>query len=410
MHKVALGIGDLDSQHVFLDSLHKVVLSIGDLQGLAINVSLQADNYNARGELDKAVKQYLIFIRLVNSFEKRDTIDYWNIMSAYNNIALIISDLEEHHDALKYYDSAAMTAKRLLSISEIKDDIDFLEDYLRTNEYNVFQSMRNVEELSQLRKRALELIGKYESTDCESKLGFMNLLGLVEKKHGNLEASRKLFESILSDSCSLPYLDKQKMALHNLANVYLEARDYETALEYFDMAIAAAIKLEGDSTEELFVSYLDKGEVLFKLERFQETLKIWETALDLGLDISNRPEYFLIYDFLKETHEILGNHAVAESYGKLLTMFESNFNESQEAIRARDQLAAIRSIIQSQETKNLKKNLLKNYVVYSAIGLMILSVLVFHHFRRVKKKKKRVLFGKIGDILLENSETEKNDL
>lgn len=395
--EVAMALDDLDSQMVMLDSLYNMSVLSNNIEDVGVALIFKGYNYHTRGILDKSIEHFLLFLELIGKTQKPDWVDEWNKITAYNNIGIVLVSVKEYATAKKYYDSAAMVCQRLLSISETAQDIKDASIVLNDVKYSSFLAFKNAsDDLNAVRERAFDLIEEFERKNCINKLDVLNDLGLLEKGAGNYEDSRGFFREILTDSCAQRRI--KAIALHNMGLTFSEQGDYNSSLVYLDSALQ--IKTHSGSKESNFISLLDRGEVFFKLGDYKLAIKDWESALALGFNISHEPDLFLIYEFLAEVNHQMGNKEAQVSYQRLFETFQSNYKESADGIKRRDQIETIRSILASQERVSLKRRLSKDYFIFGTAVIVVVIFLVLLVLKKRRDKKRKLLFNKLGDILI----------
>lgn len=184
------------------------------------------------------------------------------------------------------------------------------------------------------------------------------------------------------------------LAAHNLAAICDETNtDYQRGLDYAETAFSIREQLGNTrgmvSTLNVFGSLLKKvGKYKLAEEKLLTALRLAETLTGRGLK-----ERTLIYRSLTKLFEATKDYPKAIEAAKLTVVYNdsvyvSEMNESMAEMEVKYQ-----STIKDQEIQRQKFAILKrNYLIFSALGLLCLGiVLAFSYTRRQQLKKDRQL-------------------
>lgn len=180
--------------------------------------------HHCRGNLDSAKKYYLLAIE--NKNEKA----LYNLGCLYDSDCLYIS-VDDHKSACEI-----VLAKKY---------------YLLAIEKGIYQSIKKLAHIYR-REGNTELAKKYYLLDIEKgNSKSINILARIYEREGNIELAKKYYLMSV-EKCIAKNNDVcNTKPMYNLGNLFMEEKEYETAITYFTMAIK-----KSKNYKELYVKKL----------------------------------------------------------------------------------------------------------------------------------------------------------
>ncbi len=172
----------------------------------------------------------------------------------------------------------------------------------------------------------------YKHNEILPKLQINSLLAKIHFKSGDTEKAVELYHEILLTSTTLNFSKGIVIALHEMANLYLQIREY--GLAYDILSSLKEEDLSEVSPKILFNIYSNKILASIKCNNTQDIVGILkksnDLALELGDDISLKSSYENYYHYyklindipqaflyLEKSHQICNNYQNNNSHAKL---------------------------------------------------------------------------------------------
>ncbi len=321
-------------------------------------------------------------------------------ISARSNISLVLGDMGNNSQALKYL----IECERL-----IEDELKYA--YIFTNLGYIYE---NLEE----HKIALEYHSKsfyIDSVMGDSvglALDYINI-GVQHLKLGNFSEAKKNF--IKGRDLSQKFKDQRSLCLSllNLGSLELENKNYDLAIEYLDQCLEIAratenyrlvVKAQTDKADALGIGLNDVGAALSVAKNGLKIAKLHNIASE-GLELN----YLLfklnrLYGDSESAIEYLERYnRVKDSLDKInrsreFIAYELEYRFEKEVLKDSLEHAQILNLkdikIKKQEETVSQKN---KQIVAGIIGLILfsfLSLLLFRRYRITQKQKKVISYQK----------------
>jgi len=402
-------IDDFETQQAIADSAMKLANASKDLlnKHLIDITSMRGYSYLSHGMRVEALDQYFLSLRAKEFSSLSDYPITVSLFGSYGNIGNVLLDASLFEESIPYYDSAIVQGEKLLLMDE--DPAYYQEDFEQLIDLKIYraQAIRSIGKPDLAISQLKELLSVCESLESQySCFQVLNNVGRMELlDFGNTQESRSYHMQSLKIKGLGP--EYRATELHNIANTYFEEGNFEQSLVYID----STIQLKGNLLDSavkissLFYSYLDRGEVYYKLSLYEKAIAEWQTALALDYDFKNLPKLFKIYGFLRDTYTLLEDSSLAKAYDDLLKTYESNYQKSSEVIRVTEESEAIRDLLNSIQVRNQKQSWLNDYLQIAVLAMLFLAVLSFYLFRNYRNKKRNALFNKLESILMKDNDS-----
>lgn len=265
-----------------------------------------------RGDL---VKAYLYFGESLEHLYDADTLDHYLEYAIYNNLAKISYDVGNYHTSANEYDHAAEAASRYIKhhpevASQYKES--YLDNKMRFYQGNALYEAGDILEAQRVYQSIDETLQPFndEVKDIATYALLRNEYGLNEKAQGNWDNALYYFTAIVDNPNIGAYY--KGPALHNMALVMKERKEYAEALKYFDRAIAVK---KNTTSRQLYISLMDRGEMLLDMGLYDEAIVSMSQAFELGLDTNQDPVLINLY-YLAERAYKYKDLEQSEAYGR----------------------------------------------------------------------------------------------
>lgn len=271
--------------------------------GLAINANIKGWYHIKNGRFSQA---YIDFMMALDHMSKSNEQELLTLCSIYRNLSSLLSKSNLYLESITYYDSAQHTAEKYLGENE---DLTARNDIL--DEINDIIYFRAIawKRLGKLEKAEEQLKVLLDKAKSEQNLLLLSKvliqIGLIKKHGGETTKAKTIFFEIINSEIFEP--KEKAQARHNLAGVLILENKLDSSAGHLRKVIQQKHSLLNQQAnrknlKSLYISYLDYGEVLFKMNLFDEAILQWKMALKLPLSIHNSPDLFVIHDFLKKAY------------------------------------------------------------------------------------------------------------
>ncbi len=158
-----------------------------------------------------------------------------------------------------------------------------------------------------------------------TKLGAVILAISTSIESGNI--LEKIDTLQLTEDELKKYKGQQLVLNNSLANLYNSTEDFDTAIEYYDKAYDAAVKLGSLPNGAIILN--NKGDLLIKINKLEEGLEVLKLSKEQKLDAGLPARYIARSDLnIGMATYAMGNYDDAlKSYESALTVFEEGNNE-----------------------------------------------------------------------------------
>lgn len=372
---------------------------------LATYNRLVAWSYTRLHDYKKAIEYYLKSIDLVKELGYPDFLAHLN-----NSLAYVYTQIFYKEKALEYY-------------------LQAIRIYENTNNYlgiaNTFNSIGlvhqsnkdNLKALSYFEK-SLEILEEHENLYTLSNV--YNNMGIsydnLDKNEDALEYYRKSFEI----SKELEDINGISTGNNNIGLVYLELKKYNLAEKHLKEALRISKELKDNYSIANVSNNIAK--LLIETKKLNEAKEYLKSSLSISKKIDAKEIIAEAYLFLSQIYEKENNNNLALKYYKLYTLendsiysiessekvAEMEVKYETESIEKENELLKKDNEIQQLELK--KQTNLKNFWVYLAILIFVLTLLIFNRFS-LKQKTAKLLQNKNQELQHANiklAESERN--
>lgn len=323
--------------------------------------------------------------------EKSDTVDLYKKTAILNSLAIIKSSYDDHGGAAILYELAHETAIEYVSlhrdIAEKYGDLNLLVDL----PYDLATELKEDGKYLEAGEILVDLWQKSEFKNDTILLAKVVIeLGLI--KHENSEFSKAAeFFSIAAFNENVDPVTRS-VALHNLANVYVEQQDLTRAEGYFSQSLE--LKKEFASKRSQYITMLDQGEVDYLQGDIASAISVWESAVEVYDGLKNDPELFIVYDWLQKAYRQTDiNKAIeysdlyASNFKGWMTI-QSNQKDANPTLQAFN--TRIDTILSDRALKAERLALLRRYWPLGVAGLLIIMLFVYLVQLSFNRRRERI--------------------
>lgn len=334
---------------------------------------------------------YLNYTDALAFLERSDTVDLYNQVSILNNLAIIRSIYADHNGSAIYYEQAHEIAKIYIdeyrSIAEAEGELSLLIDL----PYEMAVQLKSNGEYMRAGEVLVDLWEKSEfQKDTIMLAKVVNQLGLIKMVNKEYTKAQDFFSMAAFNEDVEPTI--RAMAMHNLAETYLEQDDYRKAKAYLD--IAFELKQEHADEYSQFITMMSQGQLALKVGDTEGAVLKWETALSTYDRITSDPELFVIYDLLQKAYLGLDIDK-AGVYGALYTENIGNWMAGQKNQTENPTLQAfntrIDTIMADRALKAERLDLLRQYWPLGVVALLMVMLFVYVVQLNFNKRRERIL-------------------
>lgn len=343
------------------------------------------------GDLIKGYKHYTHALDL---YQQSDSLEYYNLFNAYNNVAYILAKYHDYDKAIPYYDSA------IHALKSVPDD--YPEFYLQQKDRWLidlpYYKARHLKDAGRLTESGKILIDLWENShrqrDTVRLTKVLNQIGIVKKRLGEYDEAQRYYGIIASGKDVR--LSTRAIANHNLGSVYLAEGNLDRA-EYF-YKIAQEQKAEVGKARSQFITLLDLGEVQYKKEDYQAAINYWNTALATYSDIDNSPSLYVIYDWLERAYKRIDLEK-SDEYGVLYADVNEKYLARQSALRTEETKNSFNNMIDQKRDEMERQaridQIIQHYwpLCFPIAFLLILAVYLIRKQLLLKKQYRKIESG-----------------
>ena len=332
----------------------QIFTSINDYIGIASLYSNIGIVYYNRGDDTKALENYLLSLKYAE--QSKDKV---RILTALNNTGgLYFLKPATYDKALEYFTQAMQISEELgdeekLGVICVNIGLIYMDTLFANNDDS--KALFYFE-------KALKAYG-----DSEGSLDAYNGLGKLYNKEGKFDLAIQSLNKALEITERIN--DPAKMLLQwlGLGDVYVQKKDYRTALQYYQKAEAAA--LEQHANHELSDLYQAMAKTYSKIS-----------------DYNNAFKYQALYSGIKDT---LFNESITKKLGSL--QFEVDLQRKEGEITLLEKEQAL------TDQKLQKQRLFKNAFMVGLFLAFTIALLIYRGYR-VKVKTHRILDKQKNEI------------
>lgn len=335
--------GEVDSSLLFIRKSLGINTKLNDTVRLIATYNSMGNIYKNQSEYDSAASYYLKSIRLAELSERLNYLG-----AIYNNLGAVFSRMNEYENARSYLEKA-------LAINQMNEDFGLTAQTYTT-------------------------LGETESKagDTEKALSYFNQAEQLYAKTGNLIGQADI--------------------LNNKANIYKDKAAFMEALDNYKKA--NAIYSDQEYTEGITITLMNIGQVYTAMGKFDLAGLYLDSCLQIATGsgyLQNRcsalfaisdnlykaGEYKKAYDYYN-LHFILSDSLINLEKSKALNELDKKYQKEKDQAR-----------ILSLEKENLNTTIQRNVVVFSAVGLVMLTLFIVLYFTQRSRKDRIIARQKI---------------
>ncbi|OEK02025.1 hypothetical protein BFP97_11055 [Roseivirga sp. 4D4] len=324
--------------------------------------------------------------------EKCDTVDLYQKTEILNNLAIIKSSYDDHSGAAYLYelahDAAIEYVDQYREVAEEYGDLRLLVDI----PYDLASELKKDGKYSEAGEILVDLWEQSEfRKDTVLLAKVVNELGLIKQDNKELNRAEEFFSIAAFNEGVDPAL--RSIAMHNLANIYMEQEDYSKADKYFTQALD--LKKEHSSERSQFITLLDQGELSYIKGENEKAISKWETAVNTFDGIKNDPDLFIVYDWLQKAYRntdlnksVEYSDLYAANFKNWMTVQSSQQNSAPtlQAFNTR-----IDTILADRALKAERLALLRQYWPLGVVALLLIMLFVYVVQLSYNKRREKVL-------------------
>ncbi len=242
--------------------------------------------------------------------------------ATYNDIAIVYKAMDDYSEALEYY-------KKALAIKEAILGIDHPNTALTYNNIaNVYKAMDDYSEALEYYKKALAIKEAALGMDHPSTAITYNNIAWVYKAKGDYLTALEYYKKALAIHEKVQGTEHISTAkvYNNIALVYKAKGDYPTALEYYKKALAIHEKAQGTEHTSTAKSYHNIAGVYQAIGKYSLALEFYENSLRIKEKVLG-PEHTSTaktYNKIAEVYQAMGDYPKALGfYEKALAIRET---------------------------------------------------------------------------------------
>ena len=162
---------------------------------------------------------------------------------------------------------------------------------------------------------SLDLVFYLEREEYEEMYQLFNNEAHAKGKSGHYQEAMLLYESCLKIAKNLGERIREGVAYANLASCYFGMKDYEKAIEFYELSINCME--ESDNNDFKVHIYTCLGDAHFNLENFKKAIDNYQIGLQIIEEIGDVAEKENMYKILSETYSRTGDYKWAIHYQEL---------------------------------------------------------------------------------------------
>ncbi len=323
--------------------------------------------------------------------------DSTNLARAYIDVGADYRDMGEYDDAYFYFIQSFWIAKNFRDVLNTNDSLNMA--VALHNMGTVFTELGQFD-LAYQHLIASEKISK-AIDDIPGPAYSYDELGELQRKKGDYAESEEnlLMAATLARNLKIRFL-LPRVQLH-LANLYLDKGDYPKSLIYFDSVRNEQVNITNPFS--LAECDLGTGKVMTKLGNYQEALARYEKSLATARSLNARNLALSSYSSLAELYEITKDYkkslvflrqynALRDSIFSKSTMEKLLKDQIRFQTMSKDLEIEALSLVQQQQTSEIKKQeLIQNVLVIVAMLSILILLTVYRSGRRRKRINKLLL-------------------
>ena len=350
----------------------------------------QAVIHNIIGQRKRNISNFGEALKLhQKALEQAQKINHESLLSeTFNNLGIVYLQIDNSSMALEMHINALQLAEKLndsLNISIAINGIGAVNYYLGRYHTSIEYFTKSLEFSEIINDDRVKAINNKNIGDCWLKLG-------------NSDSALYYQFKCLDYFLKCDDLSGKAACFNCISASYIDKEDLKNALIYIEKAIE--INDEQGNLLEIASNLLRKGEIYYKMKKYDEVLKNITQALKISEDINSKNQIVEAIRLMAMVNEAKGNFSEALYYYKMASNYreiiinEKNLNHLTTMEIILDSETQKQKIIELSNEKNLqdirlmrKRLMLIILVVSTFIIILVVLFLIFQFKLRTKYNK-----------------------
>ncbi len=395
--KAQSALSEFDSSEKTLKESFAKATSIHDKNGLAASYYLLGSVYSDKGFYKKSKDLFLKSISIRNEIQ-----DELGLAASYSFLGLTYSHLGDYMLGIEYIQ------KSIIIREKIGDKRGLANSYLCL--YKIYIDIGESDKAMESELKSLEICKEINDLQCVS--GRLTNLGQIYQNKGNYEKALSYHFMALAISKELNIRNRIADVHENIAKNYNSTHKYDAAIKHIDSC--KVIRQLIGNEEGLVSATLVLSQINYNQNNISAAIENGSDALNASLKL-NLP--YLI----KDAHQVLSNaynkkHNAEKSlvhYKQYIVLRDSlyNIDKTKEIVRKelefnfnkKQEIQKLETAKKLEET-DAESRKQKSIIIFSILGLIILSALLFFAAwqYRLKIKSEKQLQYLNSDLNLKN--------
>ncbi|MBS1634606.1 MAG: SpoIIE family protein phosphatase [Bacteroidetes bacterium] len=262
----------------------------------------------------------------------------------------------------------------------------------------------------------------HQLNDTDGIIRIANALGSYHSEHFKATNQKPFFDSALhyfSEGLKLSelpnYRTKKGNFVSNMADLFAEAGDYNTAIFYNDQGTAIHIAMHDTAT--VMMNTNNKANYFSRLNRCKEALPLYHSVLDYCIKHDIKDLRASALKGLSECSYALGNYKDAYDYFTQFKIIEDTLDQqmyatsmqqmqsSYELGKAETDIKELKQISEIQELKNKQNGYFIFILIGVAVGVLVVAGLLFRQ-NKLKQQANVLLQAQKNEISEKKREIE----
>lgn len=393
--KAALNQGAPEKAKEWGEKALKLSESMGSIEGQLLSKHSLASVYIIQNDIDKALEQG----KSGMAKAEENKLDYY-IMAFANVVGTCQTRKGEYDTAIKYYQQALDYAQTLNDIS--------VETKMLNNLSSLLIITKELEKGLEILEKGINLAEKQNNKGNMAVLLLNKAFVLADL--GKIEEQTQVLNQTLSLAKEMGYLRVEGASLTNLADLYLQKKDYKKAAEMAKQALNIAEKM--GEKPQIIVNKVTYAQAKSYLGFHDEALKLLNEALVDFQKAGMEAEVIQVTEYLSEAYEEAGNTSEALKFHKA-------FKEKSDALFQNEKQKIVTELNTKYETEQKEKEIIllnkdnqqkqaqRNIGFVIAISFILIAFLILLRLKTSRKinNQLKIFNEKLNELSLKDTLT-----
>lgn len=364
-----------------------------DLYSMGISKMIAAEVYSKKG---MAFNLYWHSREALGYLEESDTLDLFNVYQINKNLSVFFGNVGKYKEAIQHLEVANEYIEKLLVVqhpdttAKYKDDL--LPDDILYHMSRYYRRDKNIDKANEL---LVPLTSKKsQARNPKIYARSKNQLGLSYHHFGDFEKASEFFSDILK--ISVISESERAYYFHNLSNSLSKLNRFDIALAYMDSSIAINTKLK--RAKQIFINYMDRGEILMDSGDSFNALLSLDMAMNSYDKFEEDPELFKVFRLKERAFYSIGDSKSAIVHGLKFDALNDMVHKKLSEVEFNEKaLAFDKQLMEIEAKREQQENMERAFyraLPFIFLGLAFVVCLIWFLFDRSKKQKqsdKRIL-------------------